>query len=127
MKKVYFGIKYYPDNRNRSLIEAFEKKFQECGWESYCVVRDLEQWGKNHFDPEAIMLDTFARIDSSDLVMIDVSEKGIGLGIEAGYARAKEIPLFVTIREGLEVSTTVKGIADRVITYKDIADINFSV
>ena len=63
MKKVYFGIKYHPDNRNRGLIEAFERKFQAQGWSSYCVVRDLEQWGDRHFDPDSIMNDTFARID----------------------------------------------------------------
>ncbi|WP_194842527.1 nucleoside 2-deoxyribosyltransferase [Endozoicomonas sp. OPT23] len=126
MKKVYFGIKYHSDNRNRELIEQFEAKFKALGWSSYCVVRDLEKWGDQHFEPDTIMADTFAKIDGSDLVVIDVSEKGIGLGIEAGYARAKGIPLVVTLKEGVEVSTTVLGTADRVIHYNDVADIDFS-
>ena len=64
---------------------------------------------------------------TSDLVIIDVSEKGIGLGIELGYARAKKIPVIATLHETIEVSTTVKGTADRIITYKDVTDIDFSV
>jgi len=57
-------------------------------------------------------------------VVIDVSEKGIGLGIEAGYARAKGKELIVTARKGTEVSTTISGIADQVIDYESISDIN---
>ena len=124
MKSVYFGIKYHPDNRNRAVIEEFEKCFFEHGFKSYCVVRDMEAWGEASFSAEKIMRETFAKIDSVDLVVIDVSEKGIGLGIEAGYARAKGKELIVTARKGTEVSTTISGIADQVIDYESISDIN---
>jgi len=123
MKSVYFGIKYHPDNRNKSVIEAFERCFSKHGFKSYCVVRDLELWGKASFSAKEIMQETFVKIDSSDLVVIDVSEKGVGLGIEAGYAKAKGKELIVTVRKGTKVSTTISGIADRVIDYESISGI----
>jgi nucleoside 2-deoxyribosyltransferase len=33
---------------------------------------------------------TFEKIDICDLVIIDLTEKSVGLGIEAGYAYAKK-------------------------------------
>ncbi|MGY0218414.1 nucleoside 2-deoxyribosyltransferase [Endozoicomonadaceae bacterium StTr2] len=125
MKSVYFGIKYHPDNSNRDVIEAFEKCFSKHGYESYCVARDLEQWGAASFSAQDIMQDTFAKIDASDLVVVDVTEKGIGLGIEAGYAKAKGKALIIVARDSVEVSTTIKGIADQIIFFNNISEIEF--
>ena len=51
------------------------------------------------------MLETFEIIESSDVAVIDLSEKGVGLGIEAGYAYSKQIPI-ITISENQKISTT---------------------
>ena len=123
MKSVYFGIKYHPDNRNKGVIEEFERCFSKHGFKSFCVVRDMELWGEASVSAKEIMQETFAKIDSSDLVVLDVSEKGVGLGIEAGYAKAKGKELIVTVRKGMEVSTTISGTADRVIDYETISGI----
>ena len=105
------------------MIEEFERCFSKHGFKSFCVVRDMELWGEASFSAKEIMQETFAKIDSSDLVVIDVSEKGVGLGIEAGYAKAKGKELIVTVRKGMEVSTTISGTADRVIDYETISGI----
>ena len=125
MKNIYFGIKYHPDNRNRYIIEEFESCFQRHEFQSYCVVRDMENWGASSFSAEDLMEETFAKIDASDLVIIDVSEKGMGLGIEAGYAKAKGKELIITVKKGREISTTIRGIADRIIEYQEIHKISF--
>lgn len=126
MKNVYFGIKYHPDNRNRNVIEEFEQSFLQHGMKSYCVVRDMEFWGKQEFSAQEIMQETFSKIDSSDLVVIDVSEKGVGLGIEAGYAKAKGIKLIITAKIGVEISTTILGTADQIIKYETVSEISFT-
>ena len=105
------------------MIEEFERCFSKHGFKSFCVVRDMELWGEASFSAKEIMQETFAKIDSSDLVVLDVSEKGVGLGIEAGYAKAKGKELIVTVRKGMEVSTTISGTADRVIVYETISGI----
>lgn len=60
-------------------------------------------------------------------MVLEMSEKGVGLGIEAGYAVATNKPLIVLIRHDLELSNTLQGIADAVITYSHPTDIKISV
>lgn len=66
---------------------------------------------------------TFMKIDACDLVIIDLTEKGVGLGIEAGYAFAKGIPIITIAKCGSEVSETIAGISKKVIFYNDLEDI----
>jgi nucleoside 2-deoxyribosyltransferase len=66
---------------------------------------------------------SFREIDRSDLVVLEMSEKGVGLGIEAGYAHARDIPIIVLIKAGREVSTTLAGIAAHIIAYEAYEDI----
>jgi len=125
MKNVYFGIKYHPDNSNKDIIDEYEHCFQMQGFNSFCVARDMEKWGAASFSAHEIMQATFAKIDAADLVVIDVSEKGVGLGIEAGYAKAKGKRLIVTIKKGVEISTTISGTADQIIEYDQVSEISF--
>ena len=69
---------------------------------------------------------TFEEIDKSDFVILEMSEKGVGLGIEAGYAIARKKPLIVLIKQGLELSNTMQGIADIVIPYSQPEEIKIS-
>jgi hypothetical protein len=64
---------------------------QAAGWETICVTRDIEGWGERPLAAPALMQHTFAAIAESDLVIVELSEKGVGLGIEAGYAYACQI------------------------------------
>jgi len=56
---------------------------------------------------------SFAEIDSSDVVVIELSKKGVGLGLEAGYAFARQIPIVTIAKDGADVSTTLRGISHR--------------
>jgi nucleoside 2-deoxyribosyltransferase len=69
-----------------------------------CIVRDVEKWGGVRLSPETLMARTFEEIDSSDLAVIDLTEKGVGVGIEAGYAHASGIPVVVIARKGADIS-----------------------
>lgn len=66
---------------------------------------------------------TFEKIDICDLVMIDLTEKGVGLGIEAGYAYAKGIPIITIAKSGSDVSETLKGISNELSFYNNIKDL----
>jgi nucleoside 2-deoxyribosyltransferase len=123
MKQAYLGIKFYEDQRNRALIEMITDALLEAGWTTQVVVRDLEQWGAVQFEPQTLMARTFAIIEASDIAVIDLSEKGVGLGIEAGYAFAKGVPVFTIAREGADISTTLRGISQEVCFYRNEADL----
>jgi len=69
------------------------------------------------------MKETFKRIGSCDLVVIEFSEKGVGLGIEAGYAFARGIQVVTIAEEGSQVSETLEGISRRVIKYRSLDEL----
>jgi hypothetical protein len=120
---IYFGIKFHADNKNRDWIESVVSHIVSQGHSVSCVVRDLEKWGEVRFDAKELMAKSFELIDQSDLVLIDLTEKGVGVGIEAGYAHAKKIPLITIAKTGSDISTTISGISGRVIFYAQASDI----
>lgn len=123
MKKAYFGIKFYEDHSNRTEIELITAVLNAAGIQTVCMASDVEKWGSVKLSLPKLMERTFAEIEQSDMVILEMSEKGVGLGIEAGYAIAKNIPLVVLIKEGCKVSGTMKGIADEIIYYDQPEDI----
>jgi 2'-deoxynucleoside 5'-phosphate N-hydrolase len=124
--KAYFGIKFYEDNRNRHEIDSICSMIHDEGIQTTCIARDIEEWGEVHLSSQELMRITFEEIDKSDFVVLEMSEKGVGLGIEAGYTVARNKPLIVLIKYGLELSNTMQGIADTVITYNHPEEIKIS-
>ena len=78
------------------------------------------------FDPtqeREMMQQAMADIDRCDLLIAETSDKGIGIGIEAGYAKAKGKPVIYVRQKDAEHSTTVSGISDFQIVYADLNDL----
>ena len=90
--KAYLAIKYHADNANRDRIEGITAALAACGIRTLCIARDVEQWGAVHFDAHTLMQKSFDAIDACDLVVVDLTEKGVGIGIEAGYALRDAFP-----------------------------------
>jgi nucleoside 2-deoxyribosyltransferase len=120
---VYYGIKYREANENRDWIDKLESELKINGINLFCVERDIEKYGLIDVPEKELMEKTFSLIDKSDIVLIDVSEKGIGLGIECGYAYSKKKPIYVIARKGIEFSRTVKGIAFKLVNFECVKDI----
>lgn len=81
---------------------------------------------KYHFKPEeekAMMATACAEIKLADLLIAEVSEKAIGVGIEIGFAVALSKPVLYLRKEGSEYSTTVGGITSHHIIYSDLTDL----
>ena len=117
--KVYIAIKYHVNLKNRKLIEKISNALEVNSITSCCIIRDKEQWGRKTFSAEELMEVSFKEIESSDFIIIDLSEKGVGLGIEAGYAYANGIPIITIAEEGSDISETLKGISKEVFFYKE--------
>lgn len=117
--KAYLIIKFKEDNSNRKLIEDISAVLEKIGIETIVMARDYEKWGEVKFAPSELMQKTFQIIDSSDLLIVEFSEKGVGIGIEAGYAYAKNKPIYVIAKEGSDISSTIKGIAKNIFFYKN--------
>jgi nucleoside 2-deoxyribosyltransferase len=121
--QLFLSIKYHADQRNRAQTEAILSVLEQAGHQTCCVVRDVEQWGKFAFTPAELMARTFAAIEASDAVIVEETEKGVGLGVEAGYAYARGIPVIVVAPPGADVSETLQGIALSVQRYAAPADL----
>lgn len=121
--KAYIGIKYYQDYSNQLTIEGISSILEEKGYETICLARDFDAQDEIISDPQTLMKSTVQKIDHCDLVVIDLSEKGVGLGIEAGYAFAKGIPIITIAKIGSEISETLEGISERVIFYNNMEDL----
>ncbi|MEM7129012.1 MAG: hypothetical protein AAF702_21950 [Chloroflexota bacterium] len=83
----------------------------------------MEEWGAKHFSPQELMKRTFEIIDLCDICLIDLSEKGVGLGIEAGYAFAQGKPIYTIAKTGSDISTTLAGISTAVYHYQGMDDL----
>ena len=116
-RKAYLAIKYHPDNQNRQLIEELASALDQAGWTSWVVVRDLEDWGRIAFTPRELMERSLDLLNACELCVVECTEKGVGVGLEAGYAHAKGIPILLLARYGSHISTTLRGIASQVILY----------
>ena len=121
--KAYFAIKYYPDARNRKKIEKISQILENQGTSSFCMIRDRENWGKKRYSPKKLMQMAFDAIEKSDFVLVELTEKGYGTGIEAGYAYAKGKPVITIAEKGSDISNTLRGISAKVIEYKTIKEL----
>ena len=122
-KRVYLAIKYHADNSNQSLIETISSAFESQGCEVVNVARDLEHWGEVQFEPSDLMRQSFDLIRSSDVLLLEFSEKGVGLGIEAGFAHAIGKRIVVLARAGSEISNTLAGISSEIHFYDSETDL----
>jgi nucleoside 2-deoxyribosyltransferase len=120
-RNAYLAIKYYQDNQNRQLIEELAFALNQADWSSHVVVRDLEDWGRISFTPRELMERSLNLLSTCELCVAECTEKAVGVGLEAGYAYAKGIPLILLARQGTKISTTLHGIASEIIFY-DMVD-----
>ena len=127
MKKIYLAINFHPDDSNKKLIEDISDALKRIDIEAYCMVRDYEKWGEIKLSPEECMQKAFEVIDSSDAVIVELSEKGVGIGIEAGYAFAQNKPIIVIAKTGSDISSTLVGIAENVIFYDSVEELSEKV
>ncbi|WP_413513946.1 nucleoside 2-deoxyribosyltransferase [Myroides odoratus] len=66
-------------------------------------------------------------IEASVFLLAETSDKGIGIGIEAGYAKALNKPVVYLRNIAAEHSTTLAGISDYQIVYADGTDLAIQV
>jgi len=120
---IYLAIKYHSDHRNKKLIEEITLACNNAGYLCFCFARDAEVWGEVKFTPEEMMKMAFDKIRKASYILIDLSEKGVGVGIEAGYAYANGTPIVVIYPKGTDISVTLAGIVDFKYEYTEIQEV----
>ncbi len=121
----FFALKFHDGDSDKAKVEAIESALNEAGITITVIARDVEKWGQATI-PEGknLMIDyAFPAMKQCDCNIIEFSEKGVGLGINAGYCYAIGKPIFVIAKTGSDISTTISNLATKVIFYDEPRDL----
>jgi 2'-deoxynucleoside 5'-phosphate N-hydrolase len=117
--KVFIAVSYEGKERLSKEIDTLEEACRQAGFEFITYVRKQI----TAQDEKKLMDTTFSEITTSDIIIAEVSEKVIGVGIEIGYAKALNKKIIYIHSADSERSTTVGGTANIEITYSDYKDL----
>jgi nucleoside 2-deoxyribosyltransferase len=122
--KIYLAIKFHSDFSNKAFIEEIATALEKAGHSSIVAVRDFEKWGELKFSNQQIMTQDFEAIRECDLLLVEFSEKGVGLGVATGYAKAIGKPIVIIAKTGSEISDTIEGTADKIVFYNSVSELS---
>ncbi len=120
MKTAYLSIGYANRASLQPEIDAIRQALLKGGIHLFIFVDHYR------FSPEQekeMMKQAFTDINNADLLMAEVSNKAIGVGIEIGYAAGRGKPVIYLRHVSAEHSTTAAGSASKVIVYENPGDL----
>lgn len=118
--KAYISISYQKRRSLNTAITAIMTVLEEHQIESLVFV------DQHKFEPEQereMMQAALASLEQCDILIAETSHKGIGIGIEAGYAKAKKKQVVYLRHKESEHSTTLSGVSDYSVIYKSADDL----
>lgn len=118
MHKKFFISYSYQYKKEFELLDKKLRDFlkKEFSIKATSFVYDYHKKATN----KQMMSQALKEIKRSDLLIAELSYKSIGIGLEVGYAKALGKNVIYIHKKGTELSTTMDGIADFRIEYKNI-------
>ncbi len=124
MKKAYLAISY----SNRKLFDKEVKTLIElCEKNNIKLLVFVDKYDFKESEEKEMMETAFREIDESDFLIAELTTKSIGVGIEIGYAFAKEKPILYLRKKDSEYSTTASGSSSYMIEYENEFDLRDSI
>ena len=118
--KAYISISYQRRRSLNTAITAIMSVLEEHHVESFVFV---DHYKFEETQEEEMMRSALEELEQCDLLIAETSHKGIGIGIEAGYAKAKNKPVVYLRHKEAEHSTTLSGASDHRVIYKNTDDL----
>ena len=125
MKKAFMSLKFHDGEEDKKKIDDLTNALLLAGIENVVMARDVEKYGKAVL-PEGtkLMPDyAFPTMKKCDMLIVEFSEKGVDLGIGAGYAYAIGLPIYVIAKTGSDISLTMKNLAKEIIFFDNINEL----
>lgn len=119
-RTAYIAISYSKRNELAEEIAAIKEVLLASGINPFVFAEQFQ------FDPaqeKEMMQEAMRQMDAADLLIAETSDKAIGIGIEAGYAKAKGKPVIYVRNKKADHSTTLSGISDQQVIYTDSTDL----
>lgn len=122
--KAYIALSYHKRNSLDAVLNVISEillvhniiPFVFLDHYQYTIQKEVEMMKK-----------AFEEINDCDLFIAETSDKAIGIGVEAGYAKAKNKPVIYLRQKDTAHSTTLSGISDHKILYEDIYDLKIQL
>ncbi len=118
--KAYIAFPYQGRNQIRKELETITNILNHCGVSPFVFA---DQYSFKEEEEKEMMQQAMEAINQSDWLIALASEKAIGIGIEAGYAKGKGKSVIYIRHIEAEHSTTLSGISDHQIIYTDLQDL----
>ena len=121
----FFALKFHDGDEDREKVESIEAALNRAGIDITLMARDVEKWGEAEIpEGKTLMRDyAFPAMLQCDCNIIEFSEKGVGLGMNAGFCYASGKPVYVIAKTGSDISTTMANVAEEVIFYDKPEDL----
>lgn len=116
-KKAFVAVSYKNKETISAEIRTVSETLRELGIEPVVFVQ------QHSFSPsqeKEMMNKAFGEIRTCHILIAEVTDKAIGVGVEIGYACGLGIPVIYLRKESADYSTTVGGLAARHIRYHDL-------
>jgi len=126
MKQAYLAISYSKRKHFNKELQTLTELLAKNSIKLLVFV-DKYNFKKHHtstsLSNQEMMKTAFQEIDKSDFLIAELTTKSIGVGIEIGYAYAKEKAIFYIRKKGSEYSTTASGSSSYLIEYDSEVDL----
>jgi nucleoside 2-deoxyribosyltransferase len=116
MKKAYLAISYANRKQFNKEIDNLKQLFVKKKIELLVFV---DKYNFKNNQEKEMMKVAFAEIDSSNLLIAELTTKSIGVGIEIGYAFSKNKPILYLRKKGAAHSTTAAGCSNHILEYEN--------
>lgn len=117
---AYIAISYSQRNELAEEVAAIKEVLLALGINPYVFA---EQFQFDLSQEKEMMQEAMRQLDAADLLIAETSDKAIGIGIEAGYAKAKGKPVIYLRNKIADHSTTLSGISDQQVIYENSIDL----
>ena len=122
--RAYISISYNKRHELKEELNAIIAVLKNAAIESFVFVDNFKF---NASEEKEMMQQAMQSMEECDLLIAETTDKGIGIGVEVGYAKAKAKPVIYIRNKNAEHSTTVSGISDFKIVYADIKDLELKL
>jgi len=121
----FFALKFHDGDADRAKVETIEAALNKAGIDIILMARDVEKWGEAEIPAGKKLMRDFAfpAMRECDCNIIEFSEKGVGLGMNAGFCYAVGTPVYVIAKTGSDISSTMADVAEEVIFYDEPEDL----
>lgn len=118
--KAYLSLSYSKRGSIENEISVIKDILNSFQIEAFIFV---DQYSFQQNEDKKMMHQALTDIDECDFLIAEVSDKAMGVGVEVGYAKAKNKPIIYLRHSTAEHSTTISGVSNYSIFYNDINDL----